>query len=102
MKKFIFKVENLTKNPSIYGGRKQEAIIYQIKNNNLVYIGKTQWNTASYRGRISEVNEYLLKNNIIPKIWSKWNNFPEECYKCRGGIYTPYYHNNDKYNIKEV
>ena len=29
MKTFIFKVENTTKNPSRYGGRKQKAVIYQ-------------------------------------------------------------------------
>ena len=106
MKTFIFKVVNTTKNPSIYGGRKQKAIIYQFKRGKLEYIGETQWNTASYRGAESCVNEYLLENNIIPKIWSKGE--PNSCYevhKCRGGYYTPYYcwrTDTSKYQILEV
>lgn len=104
MKKFIFKVENTTKNPSIYGGRKQKAIIYQIKKGELIKIGETRiWNTASYRGAESEVNEWLLENGIIPKIWSKdIYNYGCEKYKCRGGYYTPYYFKNDKYSITEI
>ncbi len=102
MKHFIFKVENLTKNPSIYGGRRQEATIYQVKNNKLYYIGKTQWHTASYRGAESCVNEYLLENKIIPKTWSTIEGDWCEKYKCKGGYYTPYYFTNEKYEIKEV
>lgn len=30
MKRFVYKVENTTKKPSIYGGRKQQAIIYKV------------------------------------------------------------------------
>lgn len=101
MRNFIFKVENLTKNPSIYGGRKQQATIYEIKKNKLVKIGITNWNTAGYRGDISSVNEYLLENNIIPKIWSKGYEW-EEQHKCRNGMYTPYYHENEKYSIIEI
>lgn len=106
MKTFIFTVKNTTKNPSIYGGRKQKAIIYQFKKNKLEYIGETHWNTASYRGAESCVNEYLLENNIIPKIWSKGE--PNSCYethKCRGGYYTPYYmwrQDTSKYQILEI
>lgn len=52
MKRFVYKVENTTKKPSIYGGRKQQAIIYKVGKNGLEYIGKTRvWNTASYRGK---------------------------------------------------
>ena len=71
MKTFMFKVENMTKNPSIYGGRKQKAIIYQLKRGKLEYIGETHWNTASYRGAESCVNEYLLENKIIPAYYNK-------------------------------
>jgi len=102
MKHFIFKVENLTKNPSIYGGRRQEATIYQIKNNELYYIGKTQWHTSSYRGAESCVNEYLLENKIIPKTWSTIEGDWCEKHKCKGGYYTPYYFKNEKYEIKEI
>ena len=30
MKRFYYKIENTTKNPSIYGGRKQIAKVYKI------------------------------------------------------------------------
>ena len=72
----------------------------------LEYIGETHWNTASYRGAESCVNEWLLENKIIPKIWSKGE--PNSCYevhKCRGGYYTPYYvwrQDTSKYQILEV
>ena len=102
MKRFVYKVENTTKNPSIYGGRKQQATIYMIKKGELIKIGKTRvWNTASYRGSDSEVNEWLLENKFIPKTWSvgyEW----EENHKWRNMTYTPYYHKNDKYEIKEI
>lgn len=102
MKHFIFKVKNTTKNPSYYGGRKQQATIYQIKNNQACYIGKTRiWNTSSYRGPESEVNEYLLENNIIPKSWSKGHEWQEQ-HKYKRGKYTPYYNTNEKYDIREV
>jgi hypothetical protein len=103
MKRFYYKVENTTKNPSIYGGRKQQATIYQIKKGKLVKIGKTRvWNTASYRGSESEVNEWLLENKIIPKIWSTVEGDWCEKHKCKGGYYTPYYYINDKYSINEI
>ncbi|MGM9881472.1 MAG: hypothetical protein ACI31S_01360 [Bacilli bacterium] len=102
MKRFYYKVENTTKNPSIYGGRKQMATIYTIKKGKLITLGITrQWNTASYRGKDSEVNEWLLENKIIPKSWSKGYEW-ETSLKCKGGYYTPYYHENDKYSITEI
>ena len=101
MKHFIFKVENLTKNPSIYGGRKQKAIIYQIIKNKIKYLGETEWHTAAYRGAESEVNEWLLNNKIIPKTWSVDYSFQTNK-KYRGIFWTPYYNINSKYNIKEV
>ena len=102
MKHFIFKVENTTKKPSVYGGRKQQATIYQIKNNKIYYIGKTRiWNTASYRGSESEVNEYLLENKLIPYSWSKGYSFQEQ-HKKGKTLYTPYYNQNNKYEIKEI
>ena len=101
MKHFVFKVENLTKNPSIYGGRRQEATIYQIKNNRLYYIGKTQWHTASYRGPESSVNEFLLENKIIPYSWSTPVEWAEQ-HKKGKTTYTPYYFINKKYEIKEI
>ena len=102
MKRFVYKIENTTKKPSIYGGRKQQAIIYKVGKNGLEYIGKTRvWNTASYMGSDSEVNEWLLENKIIPKIWSKGYDF-QTLYKCRGGYYSPYYYINDKYEIREI
>lgn len=103
MKRFVFKVENTTKNPSIYGGRKQKAIVYQIKRGELIKIGETRtWNTGSYRGNESEVNVWLLENKIIPKIWSKEVGDWCEKHKCRGGYYTPYYFRNNKYSITEI
>lgn len=101
MKTFIFKVENTTKNPSIYGGRRQKATIYQVKKNNIIYIGQTEWHTASYRGSESEVNQFLINNKYIPKSWSKGYSFQEQR-KYRGGYFTPYYNINDNYRIKEV
>lgn len=102
MKKFYYKIENTTKKPSIYGGRKQKAKVYRIGRNGLEYLGETrQWNTASYYGANSEVNEWLIENKIIPKIWSKGYEF-QSLYKCRGGYYTPYYNINDKYSIDEI
>lgn len=72
MKRFYFKVENTTKSRSIYGGRKQKAIVYQIKKCELIKIGETRtWNTASYKGARGEVISWLVGNKIIPKIWSE-------------------------------
>ena len=101
MKTFIFKVENTTRNPSIYGGRGQKATIYQVKKNNIIYIGQTEWHTASYRGPESEVNQFLIENKHIPKSWSKGYSFQEQ-HKYRGGYFTPYYNINNNYRIKEV
>lgn len=105
MKTFAYKT--ITTGKSTYGGTYQYAVIYQIKQNDLIYIGKTRkWCTISYRGEISEVNEWLLENNIIPKIWSRGEpNSYYEVHKCRGGYYTPYYYNRidtSKYQIKEI
>lgn len=93
MKQFIFKVENTTKNPSRYGGRKQKAIVYRVKNNKPEYLGETRtWSTASYRGAIGEVNEWLVENKHIPKSWSTHD-----------GVYTPYFpYMNGKYDITEI
>ena len=93
MKRFYYKVENTTKNPSIYGGRKQQATIYQIKKGELVYLGETRvWSTASYMGADGEVNNWLLENKIIPKKWSiNYEN-----------TYTRYYVPNDKYSIRGI
>lgn len=106
MKTFIFKVENTTKNPSRYGGRKQKAVIYQFKKGKLEYLGETHWHTAYYRGAISCVNEWLLENKIIPKIWSKGEQDSfYETHKCRGGYYTPYYMyrtDKSKYQILSI
>lgn len=102
MKKFYYKVENTTKNPSIYGGRKQKATVYMIKNGELKHIGETKWNTASYRGSDSEVNEWLLENKIIPKTWSIGYPSFETTHKWRGIYWTPYYHINEKYSIQEL
>lgn len=102
MKRFYYKIENTTKNPSIYGGRKQIAKVYKIGKNGLEYLGQTrQWNTASYRGSNSEVNAWLIENKIIPKSWSKGYEW-ETSLKCKGGYYTPYYHENNKYSITEI
>lgn len=102
MRRFVYKIENTTKNPSIYGGRKQQATVFQIKNGELVLLGKTRvWNTASYRGNDSEVNEYLLENKFIPKMWSTIDGDWCEKHKCKNGYYTPYYFKNNKYEIKE-
>lgn len=102
MKRFYYKIENTTKNPSIYGGRKQMATIYTIKKGKLIKIGISRvWNTASYRGSDSEVNAWLIENKIIPKIWSKGHSW-ETQYKCKGGTYTPHYNINEKYEITEI
>ena len=101
MRHFIFKIENTTKNPSIYGGRRQRAYIYQIKKNNINYLGCTEWHTSSYRGSESEVNQWLINNKIIPKTWSVAYSF-QSSKKYRGIFWTPYYNINSKYNIKEV
>lgn len=102
MKHFYYKVTNT--GSSKYGGRYQFADIYTIKYGKLEYLGTTRkWNTASFRGEYGEVNEWLLANNIIPKIWSKGNIERQECYKCKGGYYTPYYNlHNGKYEIKGI
>lgn len=103
MKRFYYKIENTTKNPSIYGGRKQIAKVYKIGKNGLEYIGKTRvWNTASdsYKGSESEVNEWLVENKIIPKSWSKGYDLTSIPY--RGSYYTPYYNYNNKYEISEI
>ncbi len=103
MKRFYYTIENITKKPSIYGGRKQMATIYTIKKGKLIKIGITGvWNTASYRGSDSEVNEWLLENKIIPKTWSIGYPSFETAYKYRGIYWTPYYHYNEKYEIKEI
>lgn len=102
MKRFIFKVVNTTKNPSIYGGRKQKAIVYKIGRKGVEYLGETRtWTTASYRGAKSEVNQWLLINKYIPYSWSKGYDFQEQ-HKKGKTTYTPYFNYNDKYEIIEI
>lgn len=66
MKTFIFTVEKKSIN-RLYGGRKEIARIYRIKNNKPVYVGQTSWNAASYRGAVSEVFNKLIDIGQIPK-----------------------------------
>jgi hypothetical protein len=66
MKTFIFTVEKKSIN-RLYGGCKEIARIYRIKNNKPVYVGQTSWNTASYRGAKSEVFNKLIDIGQIPK-----------------------------------
>ena len=101
MKRFIYKVVN--EGSCKYGGRKEKAVIYRIGKNGLEYLGETRkWNTSSYRGSDSEVNEWLIENKIIPKTWSIAPGEWMEQYKYRGIYYTPYYYKNDKYEIQEI
>lgn len=66
MKTFIFTITKRTVN-RLYGGCKEVAKIYRIKNNKPVYVGATSWNTASYRGAVSEVFNKLIELGEIPK-----------------------------------
>lgn len=98
MKRFVY-VEEVVKVSKTYGYRTIRQKIYEVKKNNLNYISENQYNTGSCRGSQSEVNEWLLDNNIIPKTWSKAVGDYMEQYKYRGVYYTPYYYKNDKYEI---
>ncbi len=64
MKTFIFSTHE--KNAR-YGSLKVTAQVYRIKNNKPVYIGSTQWNTASFKGENSEVMNFLTREKEIPK-----------------------------------
>lgn len=91
MKRFIFYVT--TSGRSRYGGVYEYATIYQVKRNGVEFIGKTRkWSTASYMGKLGEVNAYLVEYGIIPKTWSRDYD----------GSLTPYYKFNEKYEIKEL
>ena len=62
MKHYIFTIFE-TK----YGGSKQGARIYRLKNNKPIIVGIAQWNTASYRGAVSEVFGRLIELGEIPQ-----------------------------------
>lgn len=70
MKTFVFTITKRTVN-RLYGGCKEVAKIYRIKNNKPVYIGETKWNTASYRGATSEVFNKLIQLKQIPQKYYK-------------------------------
>ena len=101
MKKFIFKVETHSINRT-YGGSNQTATVYQVKNNNLIYLGITRkWNTSSYMGAVGEVHKWLLANNYITK---KARDIQQADYETK----NDYYHYNygskalNKYKIDEI
>lgn len=105
MKKFIFKVETL-KISKTYGGCDQQAIVYQLKNNELIYLGTTRkWCTRGYMGAIGEVNNWLIKNGFLSVgLYNLQNDLP---YKTKHKEYTSFYYNygygkNKKYDIREI
>jgi len=65
MKTFIYKVEN--KRPQTTGGVKQDIVVYRMKNNKPHFVGKTEVNTASYKGDegtdgvIDKIKNFKLK-----------------------------------------
>lgn len=66
MKHYLFTIYDSKVN-RLYGGSKQKAKIYRVKNNQPQYIGVAEWNTASYRGAMSEVFNQLIRLGEIPK-----------------------------------
>jgi hypothetical protein len=104
MKTFIFTNEYQKTNRT-YGGSTYNVKIYLVKNNVPEYLGELTYNTASTRGAIGEVNDWLVKNKHLPKSWSVGRESYNESY-------NPYYHGSwskeaatergYKYWIKEV
>ena len=95
MKHYIFNIYDSKVN-RIYGGCLQRAKIYRLKKNVPYYIGKAEWQTASYKGAVSEVFGKLIELGEIPK---KYYNSPVCEWRGRGyfaGDVT------EKYNITEV
>lgn len=80
----------------VYGGCLQRAKIYRIKKNKLVYIGKAEWQTASYRGAISEVFLKLISLGEIPKKY-----YHSSVCEWRGPGYFAG-EVTEKYNIEEI
>lgn len=66
MKHYIFNIYDSKVN-KIYGGCLQRAKIYRLKRNIPYLIGTVEWQTASYRGAVSEVFNKLMELGEIPK-----------------------------------
>ena len=95
MKHYIFNIYDSKVN-RIHGGCLQRAKIYRIKNNKPVYVGETNWNTASYRGATSEVFNKLIQLKQIPQKYYK----SSVCDWRSAGYYAGEV--TEKYSISEV
>lgn len=95
MKNYIFNIYDSKVN-RIYGGYLQHAKIYRLKKNVPYLIGTVEWQTASYRGAVSEVFNKLMELGEIPK---KFYNSSISEWRGRGyfaGEVT------EKYDIREL
>lgn len=87
-KKYIYNISNSKVNRT-YGGRKETAKIYRVKNNKPIYVGETSWNTSGYKGEESEVYTKLKNEKEVSK-----KDFEKD-----KGYYRP---NNSKVEIFKV
>ena len=105
MKKFIYKLETISIS-KMYGGCDQQATVYQLKNNELIYLGTTRkWCTRGYMGAIGEVNDWLVRNgHISQRLFNIQNGLrPTLKHKDNGSFYYSYgYGKNQKYDIREI
>jgi len=70
-KTYIYNISNRKVNKT-YGGVKETAKIYRLKNNKPIYIGEKTWNTSSYKGEDSEVyTELKNKKEVSEKEFDK-------------------------------
>lgn len=65
MKHFIWSVYKAASRRA--GGENVTVRVYQIKRNVPVIIGSVKWCTASYKGGATEVMEYLVRREVLPK-----------------------------------
>jgi len=65
-KTYIYSITDRKKNRN-YGGVKETAKIYRLKNNKPIYIGEKTWNTASHKGKDSEVYTELKDKKEVSK-----------------------------------
>lgn len=62
--KFFYKIDY--SRPQRMGGIKRQASIYALKKGDMIKVGETVWNTASYPGEEASVMRALIELKQIP------------------------------------
>ena len=87
MKRFFYSIEK-GRISRMYCGADVSANVYRKdRYGNLVWCGRANWCTRSYKGEESEVMGVLILRRLIPKTWSE------------NGYYR---HSNGKFTIQKV